>query len=104
MADFEKVAERDEIEPGGRKSVLVDEEPALLFRIGDNYYCISDVCTHDGQAMTKGPLEGNEIVCPRHGAHFDIRTGQATRMPATEPVETFQVEVREDGIFARAPE
>src|SRR5688500_10566728 len=86
IADYEKAAAPDEIPPGGRKSIVVDDLPALLIRIGDDYYCIADTCTHDGQAMTNGPLEGCVITCPRHGARFDIRTGAALCMPATEPV------------------
>jgi len=101
MPDFEKIAEPNEIAPGGRKSVIVDDVPALLIRVGDDYYCIEDTCTHDGQAMTDGPIADHEITCPRHGARFDIRTGDALCMPATEPVETFEVEVRDDGIYAK---
>ena len=79
--------------------MVVDEVPALLLRIGDDFYCIEDVCTHDGQPLTDGPLTGCEITCPRHGARFDVRTGKPTRMPATEPVRTFPVEVRGDDVL-----
>ncbi|MFG0335754.1 MAG: Rieske (2Fe-2S) protein [Maioricimonas sp. JB049] len=99
MAELERIASRDEIPPGGRKSVIVDEIPALLLRAGDDYYCIEDVCTHDGQPLTEGPVEDKVITCPRHGAEFDIATGAALRMPATEPIRTFAVEVREDGVY-----
>lgn len=99
MAAFEKVAEPDEVAAGGRKSLVVDDLPALLLRVGDNYFCIEDTCTHDGQAMTDGPVTDHEITCPRHGARFDLRSGAPTCMPATEPVRTFPVEVREDGIY-----
>lgn len=99
MAAFEKVAEPDEVAAGGRKSLVVDDLPALLLRVGDNYFCIEDTCTHDGQAMTDGPVTDHEITCPRHGARFDLRSGAPTCMPATEPIRTFPVEVREDGIY-----
>jgi 3-phenylpropionate/trans-cinnamate dioxygenase ferredoxin component len=100
-ADYEKAASRDEIAAGGRKSIVVDDLPALLIRVGDAYYCIEDTCTHDGQAMTNGALDGCVITCPRHGAQFDIRTGAALCMPATEPVKTFAVDVRDDGVYVR---
>lgn len=99
MSEPTKIANRDEIEPGGRMSVVVDDIPALLIRVGDDYYCIEDTCTHDGQAMTDGPVAGGEITCPRHGARFDIATGKALCMPATEPIATFDVDVRDDGIY-----
>ena len=95
MAEFEQVARVDEISDGGRKSLVVDDIPVLLLRVGDDFYCIEDVCTHDGQPLTDGPLTGCEIVCPRHGARFDVRDGKPMCMPATEPVATFPVEVRD---------
>lgn len=98
--ELEKVAELDEVPDGGRKSVIVDDLPALLLHIVGHYYCIEDVCTHDGQPLTDGPLHGLEIECPRHGARFDVATGKALCMPATEPVQVFRVEVRADGIYA----
>jgi 3-phenylpropionate/trans-cinnamate dioxygenase ferredoxin subunit len=102
MADFEEVAHVDEVPPGGRKSVIVDETPALLLRVGDDFYAIEDVCTHDGQPLTDGPFEGCVITCPRHGAKFDVRTGKPLCMPATEPVRTFEIEVRGNTVFGRS--
>jgi 3-phenylpropionate/trans-cinnamate dioxygenase ferredoxin subunit len=101
MASVEQVATIAEVPPGGRKSVIVDDVPALLLRIGDDFYCIEDVCTHDGQPLTEGPLDGRAITCPRHGAQFDVSTGEALCMPATEPVRTFPVEVRDGTVFVR---
>lgn len=95
----EAVASVDEIEDGGRKSIVVDDSPVLLIRIGDDFYAIDDVCTHDGQPMTEGPINGCEITCPRHGARFDIKTGKALCMPAFEPVETYNVEVRDGQVY-----
>ncbi len=102
MSEWEQIAGAEEIAPGGRKSVVVDELPALLVRIGDQYFCFEDTCTHDGQAMTDGPIENCQITCPRHGARFDIRSGQALCMPATEPIQIFELDLREAGIFARS--
>jgi 3-phenylpropionate/trans-cinnamate dioxygenase ferredoxin component len=104
MPELEPVARVDEIPDGGRKSIIIDDVPALLLRIGDAFYCIEDVCTHDGQPLTDGPLVGCEITCPRHGARFDVRTGQAMCMPATEPVATYRVEVRDGIVYVGGPE
>lgn len=99
-AGWELVAAPDELATGGRKSIFVDDYPALLVRLGDDYFAIEDVCSHDGQALTDGPIHGRSIVCPRHGARFDLATGSALCMPATEGVQVFAVEVRPDGIYA----
>lgn len=104
MSTFEKVAESGEIAAGGRKAILLDDVPALLLRIGDDYYAIEDVCTHDGQPLTDGPVHDCQITCPRHGARFDLKTGAALCMPATEPVQTFAVDVRDDGVYVEVPE
>lgn len=101
MSEFERVASVSDIAPGGRLSILVDDLPSLLVRIGDDYFAIEDVCSHDGQPLTNGPLRDCSITCPRHGARFDLRTGQPLCMPATEPISTFEVEVRDGEIYAR---
>lgn len=104
MAEFQRVAAVDDVPPGGRLSIIVDDTPVLLLRAGDDFYAIEDVCTHDGQPLTDGPLEGKEITCPRHGAKFDIVTGKALCMPATEPVAVFEVEVRDGAVYVKSNE
>ena len=101
MTDLLQVARVDEISDGGRKSLIVDDVPVLLLRVGEEFYAIEDVCTHDGLPLTDGPLVGCEITCPRHGARFDVRTGKPLCMPAIEPVATYEVEVREGTVCVR---
>jgi 3-phenylpropionate/trans-cinnamate dioxygenase ferredoxin subunit len=101
MSGFQKVAEIGEIPPGGRKSVVFDDRAVLLIRIGDDVYAVEDVCSHDGQPLTEGTLNGTSIECPRHGARFDVRTGRPLCMPAVEPIGTFEVRVEGGGIFLR---
>jgi 3-phenylpropionate/trans-cinnamate dioxygenase ferredoxin subunit len=104
MSDFIKVANRDELPPGGRKVVEIDGRPIGLFRIGGDFYAIDDVCTHDGGPLVEGELDGCEIECPRHGARFDVKTGRALSMPAIEPVTAHAIELREDGIYVAIKE
>lgn len=101
MAEFERVASISDLAPGGRLSILVDDVPSLLIRIGDEFCAVEDVCSHDGQPLTNGPLRDCSITCPRHGARFDLKTGQPLCMPATEPISTFEVEVRDGEIYVR---
>ncbi|MEZ5939784.1 MAG: non-heme iron oxygenase ferredoxin subunit [Planctomycetaceae bacterium] len=101
MSDWEQVAQAADVQVNGRLSVIVDDTPALLLRAGDDFYCIEDVCTHDGQPLTDGAVSGNAIACARHGAEFDIRTGAVLKMPATAPVNVFDVEVRDGNVYAR---
>ena len=99
MPESVKVAAVSEVPDGGRKSIIVDELPALLLHIGDDWYCIEDVCTHDGQPLTDGTIADCAITCPRHGARFDLKTGKALCMPATEPVRTYPVTIRGADVF-----
>ena len=56
---------------------------SCCFSVGGEFFCIDDVCTHDGGPLSEGQLDDHTIACPRHGAKFDIRTGKALTMPAT---------------------
>jgi 3-phenylpropionate/trans-cinnamate dioxygenase ferredoxin subunit len=76
----------------------------MLIRLGDNYYCIDDVCTHDGGTLSDGQLYGPEIECPRHGARFDVRTGRALCMPATRDTVVHQVKLDGDQILVKITE
>lgn len=102
MPEFERVAKVDELASGGRMSILVDDIPSLLIRLGDQFFAIEDVCSHDGQPLTDGPIEGCAITCPRHGARFDLQTGRPLCMPAIEPISTFEVQVRDGEVYVRA--
>lgn len=101
MSDLERVARLADLPDGGRLSIEVNELPALLIHAAGRIYCIEDVCTHDGQPLTNGPVANGEITCPRHGARFDLATGAVRCMPATEPIRTFPVEVRGDDIYVK---
>lgn len=69
------------------------DEKIVIFNIAGKVFAIGDVCTHDGGPLEEGELEGFELVCPRHGARFDIRSGAATRFPAFEPTTTYPVRI-----------
>lgn len=101
---WEHVADGNELADGDRKSIFVDDVPGLLVRLGDQYFAIEDQCTHDGQPLTDGKIKDGAIVCPRHGARFELATGRALCMPATEGVQTFAVQVRSDGIYVKPRE
>jgi 3-phenylpropionate/trans-cinnamate dioxygenase ferredoxin subunit len=97
-----KVAKVSEIAPGTTRRVVVDSMEVLLCNVGGKVYAIEDVCTHDGGPLDQGDLEGDCVVCPRHGATFDVRTGDALTLPAVLPVMTFGVTVEGDDIYVDA--
>ncbi|HMN26923.1 MAG TPA: non-heme iron oxygenase ferredoxin subunit [Caldilineaceae bacterium] len=104
MSEFIKVAVVDEIPVGGRKLVEVDSVQVALFNLDGTIYAIEDVCTHDGGPLIEGVLvNGCEIMCPRHGARFDIRTGAALSLPAFEPTNTYAVRIEGNEVWLASP-
>jgi 3-phenylpropionate/trans-cinnamate dioxygenase ferredoxin subunit len=66
------------------------------------FFAIEDVCSHDGSELTGGGIEGTEIICPRHGARFCLRTGEALTPPAYEPVRVFETKLEGGHLWVRA--
>jgi 3-phenylpropionate/trans-cinnamate dioxygenase ferredoxin subunit len=97
MADWVNVAPAQELLPGTWRVVDVEGALIAVFNLDGQFYAIEDVCTHDGGVLTGGEIEGEVIVCPRHGAKFSIKTGAVLAPPAYESIETFPVRV-EDGM------
>ena len=94
-----RVAKVSEIAPGTTKQVVLGGDEVLLCNVEGTIYAIDDVCTHDGGPLEQGRLDGCEIECPRHGARFDVRTGEATAFPAVMPVATHPVSQEGDDVF-----
>jgi 3-phenylpropionate/trans-cinnamate dioxygenase ferredoxin subunit len=96
MSDNENwidVAKADELVPGGWRVVDCGGTLIAVFNVGGTLHAVEDVCTHDGGELTGGELEGDEVVCPRHGARFCLRTGEALTPPAYDPVEVFPTRI-----------
>jgi 3-phenylpropionate/trans-cinnamate dioxygenase ferredoxin component len=95
------VAPDKELQPGQFRTVEVDGVLIAVFNVDGEYHAIEDVCTHDGGTLTGGVVDGDEVTCPRHGAHFSIKTGEALSPPAYEPVATFPVRVENGMVQVR---
>ncbi len=96
--EFVPVVQAAEIQPGERIVVEIDELPIAVFNVGGQYYAIGDVCTHDEGPLADGELDGYQIICPRHGARFDIRDGKALTLPAVVPTPWYPVRIT-DGML-----
>lgn len=101
MSDWTDVAAMGEFPTGEFRLIDLDGAIVAVFNIGGEYYAIEDVCTHDGGTLTGGPVAGDCITCPRHGAVFSIKTGAVLAPPAYEPVHTFPVRVEEGMVQVR---
>ncbi len=87
----------------GGKGFQVGSLELGLFQVDGKLYATSDVCSHEHEYLSDGWLEGDCIECPRHGARFSLKTGEALSLPATEPIETFSVERQGEDVLVAVP-
>ena len=100
---YYKIAPAKDIPAGERLFFEIDGESIVLFSIKEGFYATSDVCSHDGGVIGDGELEGFEIICPRHGARFDIRSGKVLRLPAVKDIPHYPVRVADGMIEVGIP-
>jgi 3-phenylpropionate/trans-cinnamate dioxygenase ferredoxin subunit len=96
------VAKVAQVPPGATRRIEVAGRNILLCNVDGAVYAVEDVCTHDGGDLDAGELEGCRIMCPRHGAYFDVTTGAALTLPAILPLPTFPVRIVGDDVFIDA--
>ena len=104
MQEFHQAATKSDFGSESKLLVEVDDRLVILFRAGDDFYCLDDVCTHDGGTLSDGEFQDFEIACPRHGAKFDVRCGKAACMPATQPTAVHEVKVEGENLLVRLSE
>jgi 3-phenylpropionate/trans-cinnamate dioxygenase ferredoxin subunit len=91
--EFLEIAPASELPNGERLFLEIEGRAIVIFNIAGQYFAIGDVCTHDDGPLGDGDLEGFNIVCPRHGAEFDVRTGKVVQMPAVVDIPAYPVKV-----------
>jgi 3-phenylpropionate/trans-cinnamate dioxygenase ferredoxin subunit len=88
-----------DLDDGKPLGVEVDDEPVVLVRQGDDVHALRDECSHATLNLSEGEVTKKGIECWLHGSCFDLRTGQPSSLPATEPVDVFPVEIRDGDVF-----
>jgi 3-phenylpropionate/trans-cinnamate dioxygenase ferredoxin subunit len=91
--EFVEIAPASELPNGERLFLEIAGRAIVIFNIAGQLFAIGDVCTHDDGPLGDGDLEDYNIVCPRHGAEFDIRTGKVMQMPAVVDIPAYPVRV-----------
>ena len=99
MAESTSLARASDVPSGTTRRVEHDGEALLVCNVGGTFYAIEDRCTHDGGELDQGELDGCRIMCPRHGAYFDVTTGAALTLPAILPVRTYALRIEGDEVF-----
>jgi 3-phenylpropionate/trans-cinnamate dioxygenase ferredoxin subunit len=101
--EYVTVASTSELPNGQRLLLDVGGEAIAVFNIAGRYFAIADVCSHDDGPVGEGHVEGTQIECPRHGAHFDLESGRALSPPAVVDIAAYPVRVVGDEIQVGFP-
>ncbi|HEU0199157.1 MAG TPA: non-heme iron oxygenase ferredoxin subunit [Burkholderiaceae bacterium] len=101
MAEWVDVARVEDFPPGTVRTVESEGTQIAVINVDGHFYAIEDLCSHEEETLSGGEVAGAEIVCPRHGSHFSVATGEALSPPAYEPVPTFPVQVEHGMVRVR---
>jgi nitrite reductase/ring-hydroxylating ferredoxin subunit len=100
---FTKVATVGEIAAGKAKQVTVNGRKVGVYNVNGTYYAMEDTCTHRGASLSEGECEGTVVICPWHGAQFDVTSGSNLSPPASRGVASYKVQVIGDEIQVDVP-
>jgi len=96
--DYFEITHVNSLPDGERLFLEIDSLPIVVFNISGEIFAIADTCTHDDGPLGDGEVVDHQVVCPRHGARFDLRTGKALTLPAFENIQTYPVRIS-DGMI-----
>ncbi|WP_101758059.1 non-heme iron oxygenase ferredoxin subunit [Oceanicoccus sp. KOV_DT_Chl] len=96
--EYQTVAKSTDIPLGKTLCVNVNGKEILLCHSNEGFYAVDNLCSHAEAKLSEGKLKGCRILCPLHGAAFDIRDGQALSKPASKSIKSYPLQVLEDQI------
>ena len=100
MSPFIFAANLSDLSEGQLFATRVDDVPVALTMIAGRVHAVGDVCTHDDGPLAEGELDGLCVVCPRHGARFDLLSGKGT-FPAAGPIPIYETRIEGDAVLIR---
>ena len=103
QCEFIEVAAVEDLRSGERLFIEIDERPIVLLNIGGELFAVGDVCTHDDGPLGDGDVEDLVIICPRHGARFDLRNGKAISLPAFVDIPAYPTKLLDGKILVGIP-
>jgi 3-phenylpropionate/trans-cinnamate dioxygenase ferredoxin subunit len=99
VGNFVRVAAVEDIPEGTMKAYEIQHYRFVVAHAASGFFATADECTHDGAPIADGRLKGTEIVCARHGARFDVKSGAVLGPPAVVPIDTFEVKVENGEVY-----
>lgn len=97
--EFVRVCSVNDIAEGQAKAFHVGNKHIAVYFSEGKYYATDDICSHEHEHLSEGWLEGHVVECPKHGAQFDLKTGDAVSLPATEPIAVYTVKVENGDVL-----
>ena len=101
--EYLEIVPASELPNGERIFVELEGRAIVILNIANQFFAIDDICTHDDGPLGDGDIEGYNIVCPRHGGEFDVRTGKAVQLPAVVDIRAYPVRVVDELIQVGIP-
>lgn len=102
MSDKIYLGKIEELENNLPKRFEINDEIQIaLFKCDNKLYAIDDRCSHDDASLAEGEIEGCEVICPLHGARFEIKTGKNLTLPAVRPVKKYDVVIEDGLVYVR---
>ena len=93
------IASKDSLKPGQMSCFDVNQQRIILARVENEYFAFDEMCSHEEAELWRGALRKDHIECPLHGSRFCLRTGEPMEEPATDPISTYPVIIKEETIY-----
>jgi 3-phenylpropionate/trans-cinnamate dioxygenase ferredoxin subunit len=103
VEEYTKICAESDLSEGQVSTFEINGRPVAVAKFEGVIYAVDDVCTHDGGDLGEGSVVKGQIQCPRHGARFDLKTGEVTRMPAVFAIDTYEVKIVDREVFIGVP-
>lgn len=101
--EYYEIAPVGDLPPGERLFVEIEGQSLVIFNIAGQFFSIADICSHDDGPVGEGDIESYNVVCPRHGGEFDVRTGKAVQLPVVMDIPAYPVKVVDGTIQVGIP-
>ena len=94
-----KALKLSEIAENTSKFVEISDKKIAVFNVDGEFYAIDDTCSHAEASLSEGEVFDCIVECPLHGAEFDLKTGEATTLPATKAVNAYKTDVDDEYLY-----